>query len=469
MTYPVGGDTDAYGHRLVFANCSQFYADLFARFPSSESCYSCPIPLKEPNRFTELVDFFYENRITCSTENLALLGELLVTSAFYGVSSLQSILSECVSDILSNTKESRLGHVLEKPQDVLLMTKPFAKFSVQEIPELKELIDEGKKRIKETEEIFQEFVSQHVQTFVDTFNDDGMGRLDYLSPQLMLSVFKGMEVENKGKESKTKAKFIERYVENTGRNVSEMVIFNEAIDWSEPGIEKLFVKHKMTWVDPKKCRELLWTLFQKRRAMTQEVERLEKTEYQNWPMIYRLNEIANLQKDKNVDIVGFISTFGGLCRPFNVMKYDFVTIGGTAPVGGVNIFDATRLLDFENPGYYVSDPNKNKVNLWVNLPVGVSIEKVILSDIERPHRMMIDKQQLTVKIWTDVTQRSPLPIGEADEYIGSKDTRNGDQSRVIFTFPHDQTCNRITISKTCDHDFVRIGAITIEGRFVFVN
>ena len=322
LSYPNRDGTEAYGHRLVFARCSQFYEELFARFPPSEGCYACPVPLEHPNRFTELVDFFYEKKFVCGTVDLSLLGEFLVTSAFYGVSSLHSMLCECVVDILSGkTENARLAHVLEKPQDVLLMTEPFAKFRVQEIPELKELIDEGKKRVKETEKIFQEFVGEHVQTLVASFKDAGMGRLDCLSPGLMLRVFEGMEVEDKRKVSKTKAKFIESYVEKLGCGASEMEAFSRVIDWSEPGIEKLLVKHKLRWVEPKTCRKLLGALFRRRRAMTHEMERIAKAENQNWPTLSLLNQIANLKADNCVDVIDFISTYGGLCTPKAVEIY----------------------------------------------------------------------------------------------------------------------------------------------------
>lgn len=415
--------TPHYVHRLILARESSFFDALIrSKAAPSDSTQSCPLPLESPNKIDTIVDFMYTRRFSISATDCRGLAETLVTAAFYGVNSLVDLVKEHIQNILQTTTSDA-----EFSTRILELTKPFAHVVTKNIENITDLIEAGRSRISEVEDIFKEVVSSRID---DLMSNQRAELAASVSPQLLAHALKASN-----HSSLDKIIVIEMFLkESEITDMSKFENFNEVVNWDEPGITDCFLKYSMSWAWPRITRREIGKILQRRKAILDNLKGETKEKIGRWDVSERLKEVSDGSGCEEIDLVKHISTCGGLANQIDPVKIGWIDVKEQPALD--QEFMMNSIFD---GGTFVSWPETDSVGPDVGVVFGdvhAWVRKVVVCDSLNDLGRRIGNHRIACLLRDTVS-------GETHRVDG---TPSEDKGMLTFEFERPCLCNELTFT-----------------------
>lgn len=278
-------------HRIILASKSRYFFEYFKLHAESE----VNLPIDPQNFFTDVLDFLYTGNIQLNSKNIALACKI---SEYYQIDCLEKLIQQQFSNILSFNNSLKISKSL-RDNDV------------------------HSKDDQITQVILNNFIKNKIENIKQVYSS--------ISPNVLAKIlahFKDTIADE------LKIDLIEDYLLNQSSIIlseKDKEALSSTINWGNPNSYKYILHYQCDWVPSKIIRPIINQILDLRRTLIQNVKNdfaLASGKVSKFYPLLRVCEIGNpdVEVKNEYDITHFLSTIGGMVKPFNIFQYGFIQI-----------------------------------------------------------------------------------------------------------------------------------------------
>ncbi|OHT12492.1 BTB/POZ domain containing protein [Tritrichomonas foetus] len=452
----ISGSDQAPCHRILLARYSQWFKRYFSEHPIKKFGEVCQVvlPVNPNNILPQFLDLIYKNYQVINIQNLPYLLKMTV---FYECKEIAAILKHFYLDATTD-------------QTILYFAEKFIELDLVE--DAKALAPKLARHLigihrKDPNEIF---------TIHDIYKS--------LSPPVFATVL-CQELVKEIPDAQ-KVEYIDNFVLYRGKEITDendREALAAPVDWTDPAAYQHLVHHVCDWLPPRLARPLLNRILTNRRNLMRtfgkEVKSTTSPKISHWYLYswaQAVRDALGTRQTPSIDVISFIRTLGGICKPFNIIDYGFVrTFTSVEPI--TYQFSAKNAFDSNEYAYFMADKVGEKLPM-IGFDLGPST-RLILNTVTldssvkpRPYRVTTACKPFNPKA---TIRKLELRTGnnqsecEKASKINIEISRENEGRLKNFTTTNSKGCSCVSFSlggPTSNGGFMmRVSSLDVNGYF----